>query len=100
MNAVASTQETAGRRLSQRLMIFCRQTGIPVDTGHDFTEVARLGSNPQILVGCTECGDDHLWLIDDVFVDLEPGLDGKPFKEVARVAHTEVGRPDHLRDER
>jgi hypothetical protein len=100
MKAVASTQETAGRRLSQRLMIFCPHTGIPIDTGHELTEVGRLGSRPRVLVGCTECGHDHLWVIEDVFLDPEPGLDGRTFREVARVSHTEVGRPDHLRDER
>jgi hypothetical protein len=81
-------------------MIFCPQTGIPIDTGHDLMELGRLGSRPQLVVGCTECGENHSWLVDDVFVDLEPGLDGRPFTEVARVAHTEVGRSDQVPDER
>jgi hypothetical protein len=69
MNTVATTQEAASWRLSQRLMIFCPHAGLPVHTGHELTEVGRLAPQPQMLVDCAECGDDHGWLIEDAFFE-------------------------------
>jgi hypothetical protein len=69
VNAVASTQEAANWRLSQRLMIFCPHTGIPVDTGHELTEIGRLAPQPQMLIDCIECGEDHHWTIEDAFLE-------------------------------
>ena len=69
MNSVASTQKTAIWHLSQRLMIFCPHTGLPVDTGHELTEIGRLRPQPQTLIDCIECGQDHGWLIEDTFLE-------------------------------
>jgi hypothetical protein len=68
MPSVASTQETATWQLSQRLMIFCPHTGMPVDTGHELTEIGRLAPQPQMLIDCTECGEDHGWTIEEAFL--------------------------------
>jgi hypothetical protein len=69
MSAVRSTQETASWHLSQRLMIFCPHTGRPVHTGHGLTEIGGLAPKPQTLIDCTDCGQDHDWLIEDVFLE-------------------------------
>ena len=68
MATVAPTRETASWHLSQRLMIFCPHTGLPVDTGHELTEIGRLAPQPQMLIDCIECGEDHGWMIEDAFL--------------------------------
>ena len=68
MTTVTSTHGAAGWQLSQRLHIFCPYTGLPVDTGHQLTEVGRLAPQPQMLIDCTECGEDHGWMIEDAFL--------------------------------
>jgi hypothetical protein len=68
MTTVAATQSTAGRQLSQRLMIVCPHTGQPADTGHELTEIGRLAPQRQLLVDCFECGEDHAWTIEDAFL--------------------------------
>jgi hypothetical protein len=68
MTTVTSTHEAAGWQLSQRLHIFCPYTGLPVDTGHELAEVGRLAPRPQMLIDCTECGEDHDWVIEDAFL--------------------------------
>jgi hypothetical protein len=68
MTSVASTQETARWQLSQRLMIFCTQTGVPVHTGHELIEIGALAPQPQVLIDCGECGEDHGWTIEDAFL--------------------------------
>jgi hypothetical protein len=68
MTTVTSTHEAASWQLSQRLHIFCPYTGLPVDTGHELTEVGRLAPQPQTLIDCTECGEDHGWMIEEAFL--------------------------------
>jgi hypothetical protein len=68
MPSVASTHGAANWGLSQRLMIFCPHTGLPVDTGHELTEIGHLAPQPQRLVDCPECGEDHGWMIEDAFL--------------------------------
>ena len=50
-------------------MIFCPHTGLPVDTGNELTALARIGSQPQLLIDCIECGQDHDWRIEDAFLE-------------------------------
>jgi hypothetical protein len=68
MTSIASTHETAIWQLTQRLMIFCPHTGSPIDTGHELTEIGRLAPQPQVLIDCPECGEDHGWTIEDAFL--------------------------------
>jgi len=68
MTSVASTQERSTWQLSQRLMILCPHTGLAADTGHELTEIGRLAPRRQVLIDCTECGEDHDWTIDDAFL--------------------------------
>jgi hypothetical protein len=67
MTTVASHEGTSWQA-SQRLMIFCPHTGLPVDTRHELREIGRLAPHPQILVDCAECGEDHGWTIEDAFL--------------------------------
>lgn len=52
----------------RRLMIACPHTGHAVDTGYEATAIPGL-SIPHLLVDCMECGQDHVWRIEDAFVE-------------------------------
>ena len=69
MTTVTSRHGAASWGLSQRLMIFCPHTNVPVDTGHVLDEIGVLSPQPQVvLVDCTECGEDHAWIIENAFL--------------------------------
>jgi hypothetical protein len=69
MNAITSSQERASWHLSQRLMICCPHAALPVDTGHELNEIGGLAPQPQMLIDCIECGQDHSWTIEDAFLE-------------------------------
>ena len=54
--------------LLRRLMIRCPETGLPADTGFELSEIPALAAQPQILVDCLECGQDHPWQLEDAFL--------------------------------
>jgi len=56
------------RGAMRRLMIACPHTGSPVDTGYEPLDIPALAS-PRLLVDCVECGQDHQWRIEDVFIE-------------------------------
>ena len=56
-------------RLLRRLMIACPETGRPADTGFELSALPRISGPRQVLVDCLECGQDHEWQIDDVFLE-------------------------------
>jgi hypothetical protein len=39
-----------------------------VDTGYELADIPAVAL-PHILVGCTECGQDHMWRIEDAFAE-------------------------------
>jgi len=56
-------------RLLRRLMIACPETGRLSDTGFELSAIPRIAGPQQLLVDCLECGQDHEWRIDDVFLE-------------------------------
>jgi hypothetical protein len=69
MTTFASTHGAASWGLAQRLKIFCPHTGLPVDTGHELVEIGRIAPQRQLLIDCSECGEDHAWTIEDAFLE-------------------------------
>jgi hypothetical protein len=55
--------------LLRRLMIRCPATGRASDTGYDLSALPSVAGRRQLLVDCLECGQDHDWSVDDVFLD-------------------------------
>ena len=60
--------EARRRMLLRRLMIRCPVTGTPTDTGFELSSVPAVASR-NLLVDCTECGQDHAWQIESAFLD-------------------------------
>ena len=50
-------------------MILCPVTGTPVDTGAELVAAQSIGPGGDILVDCIECGQDHLWQLEDAFLE-------------------------------
>ena len=55
--------------LLRRLMIRRRPTGRASDTGFDLSALPGVAGRRQLLVDCLQCGHDHDWSLDDVFLD-------------------------------
>ena len=80
--ALAPTKRQTGRtatglerrRLLRRLMIACPVTGAATDTGFEQFDVPAVGTGPQLLIDCLECGQDHHWNIDDAWSTTLGGL--------------------------
>jgi hypothetical protein len=60
--------ERRRRVLLPRLMVLCRVTEIPVDTGYELSAVVSR-QEPLRLIDCMECGQDHTWTIEDAFLE-------------------------------
>jgi hypothetical protein len=58
-----------GPRLLRRLLIRCPVAGTSADTGFELHAIPQVSQGIHLLVDCLECGQDHEWTIDDVFVD-------------------------------
>ena len=56
------------RILLRRLTIRCPVTGTSADTGYELSSIPTV-STRNLLVDCTECGQDHLWRLEDAFLD-------------------------------
>ena len=56
-------------RLLRRLVVICPATCRSADTGFELGAIPELSSGSHLLVDCLECGQDHQWNLDDVFVD-------------------------------
>jgi hypothetical protein len=54
--------------LLRRLTIRCPVTGTPADTGYELSSIPTVSAR-NLLVDCTECGQDHLWQVEDAFLD-------------------------------
>ena len=54
--------------LLRRLVIRCPVTGLPSDTGFELTALPQLNGE-QVLIDCLECGQDHVWLVEDAHVE-------------------------------
>lgn len=54
--------------LLRRLAIRCPATGLSSDTGVDLLTVPQL-IGEQMLVDCLECGQDHQWQVEDLYLD-------------------------------
>lgn len=61
--------ESAPRTLLRRLMIRCPATGAAADTGFEVTGLPMISRWRQVLVDCLECGQDHEWDVDQVFLE-------------------------------
>jgi hypothetical protein len=68
VGSMSTTHGSAGNTLLRRVMILCPLTGRSVDTGFELATPA-IGPEPQLLVDCTECGQDHEWLVEDAFLE-------------------------------
>jgi hypothetical protein len=55
--------------LLRRLTIRCPVTGRAADTGFEISAMPSATRPPHLLVDCLECGQDHEWTVDDVYVD-------------------------------
>jgi hypothetical protein len=53
----------------RRLAIRCPVTGLPADTGFDISAVPEIVTAERLLVDCQECGQDHIWLPHEAFLD-------------------------------
>jgi hypothetical protein len=67
MAAISHEQPGKTRVLLRRLLVTCPVTSLLVDTGLELTAHASIGPGPQLLVDCTECGQDHWWRRDETF---------------------------------
>jgi hypothetical protein len=47
-------------------MTICPSTGVGVDTGYELADIPTVALL-QVLVDCTECGQDHTWRIEEAF---------------------------------
>ena len=56
------------RLLLRRLTIRCPVTGTPSDTGLELSSIPSVATR-NLLVDCTECGQDHTWQVEDAFLD-------------------------------
>ena len=54
--------------LLRRLMVLCPHTGLPVDTGYELTAIPAISRDWQTLIDCMECGEDHLWRMEQAFL--------------------------------
>lgn len=52
----------------RRLMIRCPVTGHAADTGFDSTALPGISGGPHVLVDCLECGQDHEWTTNDIWL--------------------------------
>ncbi len=68
MAAHISSIDAYGHVLLRQLMIRCPHTGRAVDTGFELTSIPAMAL-PHLLVDCIECGQDHIWRIEDAFVE-------------------------------
>ena len=69
LTAHVPAQVGRGPRLVRRLLIRCPVAGTSADTGFELHALAQLRHRRHLLVDCLECGQDHEWTVDDVFVD-------------------------------
>jgi hypothetical protein len=67
MTTMAATQQPQAGICPSGSTSTVRTTGLPVDTGHELTEIRRLAPQPQMLIDCIVCGEDHAWRIEDAF---------------------------------
>jgi hypothetical protein len=63
------SQPVQHRTLLRRLMITCPATGRAADTGFELTALPRLSARQHVLVDCLECGQDHEWQVEDLFLE-------------------------------
>ncbi len=64
-----SSGQASRHMLLRRLMVSCPVTDGPVDTGFELSTLPAAGKGPHRLVDCTECGQEHMWTIEDAFLD-------------------------------
>jgi hypothetical protein len=64
-----NSREALARRriLLRRLSIRCPVTGLASDIGLELTALPNI-TGEQLLVDCLECGQDHVWRIEDCFL--------------------------------
>jgi hypothetical protein len=68
LTAAAAGIGSRRRMLLRRLTIRCPVTGTPADTGYELSSIPTVATQ-NLLVDCTECGQDHLWQVEDAFLD-------------------------------
>ena len=68
MTPTVGAATLGGNRLLRRLMMVCPETGSPTDTGRELTAIPSPGRS-HLLVDCLECGQDHLWRLEDAFAE-------------------------------
>jgi len=68
LNPAAAGLGSRRRMLLRRLTIRCPVTGTPAVTGYELSSIPTV-SAPNLLVDCTECGQDHVWHLEDAFLD-------------------------------
>jgi hypothetical protein len=67
--AATSVRANPSKVLVRRLAIRCPVTGLPADTGFDISAVPEIVTAERLLVDCQECGQDHIWLPHEAFLD-------------------------------
>ena len=60
--------ERRRRMLLRRLMVLCPVTETPVDTGYELSEAVSTRDRLR-LVDCMECGQDHVWRVEEAFLE-------------------------------
>jgi hypothetical protein len=68
MTAISDQPDIHIRAVPRRVMIRCPLTDEPVDTGHEPASAPTIRREVQLLVDCTECGQDHMWRMEDAFL--------------------------------
>ena len=67
---LGATKSLVGQpQLLRRLTIICPVTRQPTDTGFELTALPLVTEAPQWLLDCLECGQDHMWSVDDVSLE-------------------------------